>query len=81
MSGKTFIGVTSDGLKRVSGNWVFEHLTEDADSEYAMIDSVIVPIYTSLAQKEDQSVGVYRMQQRRADHGNRCFLRCFGQSD
>jgi transposase len=53
------------------GVWrrIFEYLAEDADNEYAMIDSTIVRAHQhSAGAKGGQGNGMHRAQQGRADH-------------
>lgn len=60
------------------GVWqrVFEHLADEADNEYAAIDSTIVRAHQHAAgAKGGLGNGVHRTLKRRTDHQNPCRLR------
>ncbi|BAC89569.1 gll1628 [Gloeobacter violaceus PCC 7421] len=65
-----------------SGVWqrVFEHLAQDADNEYAMIDSTIVRAHQHSAGAKGGSVTLSnRSQSRGTKYEDPCHGRCFGQ--
>lgn len=67
-----------------SGVWerVFKELAADADNEYAMIDTTIVRAHQhSAGAKKRRPMRGPQAQQRRPEHQDRCYGRCFGQSD
>lgn len=67
-----------------SGVWenLFKHLADDADNEYAMIDSTIVRAHQhSAGAKKRRARSSHRTQQRRTEHQNQCDRRCLGQPD
>lgn len=59
----------------------FERLAEEADTEYAMIDSTIVRAHqhSAGAKGGGQGNGMHRALKRRIDDKNPCVVRCAGQ--